>query len=161
MDEEALVEVEKKITLSPLYKCTKRTALGSNNTETAKPNLANPRLGAARECDPLGEDCSRSHDSSACSGHSAIQRRRLRRVSICAANGLPYAQQTVGAVDLIANFVVSVSEVPLSENTSLNFHQLAIIISFSTGSAAIALSFFLIWMHALHYTKPIEQRKCV
>lgn len=61
----------------------------------------------------------------------------------------------------IANFILPVSEVPLSDHTSLNFHQLAIIVSFSTGSAAIALSLFLIWMHALHYTKPAEQKKSV
>ncbi|KAJ4389913.1 hypothetical protein N0V93_007385 [Gnomoniopsis smithogilvyi] len=54
-----------------------------------------------------------------------------------------------------------ISEIPLSDHTTLNFHQLAILISFSTGSAAIALSLGLIWMHALNYTKPAEQRNII
>lgn len=55
----------------------------------------------------------------------------------------------------------TVSEIPLWEHADVNFHQLAVLISAAAGLAACALSFFLMWMHALNYTKPAEQRKCV
>lgn len=40
----------------------------------------------------------------------------------------------------------------------LNFHDLARIISASCTLIAVLMSLYLIWMHALHYTKPREQR---
>lgn len=40
----------------------------------------------------------------------------------------------------------------------LNFHDLARVISASSTLIATALSLYLIWMHALHYTQPREQR---
>jgi hypothetical protein len=42
---------------------------------------------------------------------------------------------------------------------SLTFHQLALIIAGGSAIVAILLSFYLIWMHALHYTKPREQKQ--
>lgn len=41
----------------------------------------------------------------------------------------------------------------------LTFHQLGIIVSAATALIAIITSFYLMWMHALHYTKPYEQRQ--
>ncbi|KYK61387.1 DUF300 domain protein [Drechmeria coniospora] len=40
----------------------------------------------------------------------------------------------------------------------LNFHDLARVIAASCTLIATTLSLFLIWMHALHYTQPSEQR---
>lgn len=40
----------------------------------------------------------------------------------------------------------------------LNFHDLARIISAACTLIATVLSLYLIWMHALHYTQPREQR---
>lgn len=42
---------------------------------------------------------------------------------------------------------------------SLTFHKLALIIAGASTIVAIILSFYLIWMHALHYTKPREQKQ--
>ncbi len=53
---------------------------------------------------------------------------------------------------------------PTSEVTivgSLNFHKLAVIVAGVSTAAAILLSFYLMWMHALHYTKPSEQKQYV
>lgn len=53
---------------------------------------------------------------------------------------------------------------PTSEVTvvgNFTFHQLAIIIGGACTLIAIVLSFYLIWMHALHYTKPREQKQYV
>lgn len=41
----------------------------------------------------------------------------------------------------------------------LTFHQLALIIAAAGTLVAIVLSLYLIWMHALHYTKPREQKQ--
>ena len=41
----------------------------------------------------------------------------------------------------------------------LNFHNLARIIGASCTLIAVVLSLYLIWMHALNYTKPREQRQ--
>ncbi|OAA57037.1 DUF300 domain containing protein [Niveomyces insectorum RCEF 264] len=43
----------------------------------------------------------------------------------------------------------------------LTFHDLALIISGASTLIAIALSLYLIWMHALHYTKPNEQKHVI
>ncbi|KAF3767465.1 DUF300-domain-containing protein, partial [Cryphonectria parasitica EP155] len=43
----------------------------------------------------------------------------------------------------------------------LTFHQLAILISAAAGLGSFMLSFFLIYMHAAHYTKPAEQRNII
>ncbi|KND92235.1 Transmembrane protein [Tolypocladium ophioglossoides CBS 100239] len=40
----------------------------------------------------------------------------------------------------------------------LNFHDLARIIAAACTLIAVVMSLFLIWMHALHYTQPREQR---
>lgn len=61
----------------------------------------------------------------------------------------------------MADLIMAVSEIPLWKGGNVNFHQLAILTSASAGLAACILSFFLMWMHALHYTKPAEQRQCV
>lgn len=52
-----------------------------------------------------------------------------------------------------------VSEVPIVGD--LNFHQLGIIIAAACTLIAVLLSFYLIFMHALHYTKPYEQRHII
>lgn len=44
---------------------------------------------------------------------------------------------------------------------SLTFHNFAILIAAACSFIAILVSFYLIWMHALHYTKPYEQRQQV
>ncbi|KAJ2903762.1 hypothetical protein MKZ38_009414 [Zalerion maritima] len=44
---------------------------------------------------------------------------------------------------------------------SLTFHELALIIGGACTIIAILLSFYLMWMHALNYTKPREQRQYV
>ncbi|PNY23637.1 Transmembrane protein [Tolypocladium capitatum] len=41
---------------------------------------------------------------------------------------------------------------------SLNFHDLARIIAAACTLLAVVISLYLIWMHALHYTQPREQR---
>ncbi|KAL1872026.1 hypothetical protein VTK73DRAFT_1694 [Phialemonium thermophilum] len=48
------------------------------------------------------------------------------------------------------------SEIPIAG--SLTFHQLALIIAAGSTLVAIAMSLYLIMMHATHYTKPAEQR---
>jgi len=44
---------------------------------------------------------------------------------------------------------------------SLTFHQLGLIIAAACSLFAILTSFYLIFMHATHYTKPYEQRQYV
>ncbi|CAD6445948.1 507491ea-c415-4eb3-ac13-811aa8d7f337 [Sclerotinia trifoliorum] len=51
------------------------------------------------------------------------------------------------------------SEVVLVGN--LTFHELGIFVSSATALIAILLSLYLMWMHALHYTKPYEQRHII
>ncbi|KAJ9136489.1 DUF300-domain-containing protein [Pleurostoma richardsiae] len=51
------------------------------------------------------------------------------------------------------------SETPIAG--SLTFHQLALIIAGASTLVAIVLSFYLIWMHALNYTKPREQKHII
>lgn len=41
----------------------------------------------------------------------------------------------------------------------LRFHDLAVIIAAGTALIAILLSFYLIMMHATHYTMPFEQKQ--
>jgi Organic solute transporter Ostalpha len=53
--------------------------------------------------------------------------------------------------------ILVTSETPIAG--SLTFHDLGLIISGGCSVIAICLSLFLIWMHALHYTKPYEQRQ--
>lgn len=55
--------------------------------------------------------------------------------------------------------VVGKSEEVLVGN--LTFHDLGIVISAATALIAILLSLYLMWMHAMHYTKPYEQRQYV
>ncbi|CAK7272798.1 hypothetical protein SEPCBS57363_005328 [Sporothrix epigloea] len=43
----------------------------------------------------------------------------------------------------------------------LTFHDLLLIIGGASTIVAIFMSFYLIWMHALHYTKPNEQRHII
>ncbi|KAB5577764.1 putative DUF300 domain protein [Coniochaeta sp. 2T2.1] len=53
---------------------------------------------------------------------------------------------------------------PTSEKAiagSLTFHQLALIISAGSTLVAIVMSFYLIMMHATHYTKPREQKHII
>ncbi len=40
----------------------------------------------------------------------------------------------------------------------LTFHELARIIGAACTLIAVLLSLYLAWMHAMHYTKPREQR---
>jgi hypothetical protein len=44
---------------------------------------------------------------------------------------------------------------------SLNFHKLGLIIAGGCSVVAIVISFYSIFMHASHYTKPREQRQYV
>lgn len=55
--------------------------------------------------------------------------------------------------------VVGASEVPIVG--SITFHNLGLIISAACTLVAILLSFYLMWMHALHYTNPVQQRQYV
>ena len=50
-------------------------------------------------------------------------------------------------------------ELPIAGN--LNFHELGLIICGGCSILAIVISAYSIWMHALNYTKPREQRQCV
>ncbi|ERT02555.1 uncharacterized protein SPSK_00464 [Sporothrix schenckii 1099-18] len=43
----------------------------------------------------------------------------------------------------------------------LTFHDLALIIAGASTLIAVCMSLYLIWMHALHYTKPNEQRHII
>lgn len=54
---------------------------------------------------------------------------------------------------------VVTGELPIAG--SLNFHELGLIISGACTILAIVISAYSIWMHALNYTKPREQRQCV
>lgn len=49
-----------------------------------------------------------------------------------------------------------VSEIPMAG--PFTFHELALIVSAATALLAMFTSFYLIWMHALNYTKPEEQK---
>ena len=60
-------------------------------------------------------------------------------------------------VENILTCVVGASEIPIAG--SLTFHNLAIIIAAACTFIAIILSFWLISMHAMHYTNPYEQRQ--
>lgn len=51
------------------------------------------------------------------------------------------------------------SEVPIAGN--MTFHQLGLIIAGACSIFAIVISFYLIFMHAIHYTKPNEQRHII
>ena len=42
---------------------------------------------------------------------------------------------------------------------TMTFHTIGLIVAAACAFIAILLSFYLIWMHALHYTKPYEQRQ--
>ncbi|KAI9642371.1 hypothetical protein NHQ30_009175 [Ciborinia camelliae] len=44
---------------------------------------------------------------------------------------------------------------------NLTFHELGIILSAAAALIAIILSLYLMWMHAMHYTKPYEQRHII
>ncbi|KAL3426898.1 duf300 domain-containing protein [Phlyctema vagabunda] len=44
---------------------------------------------------------------------------------------------------------------------NMTFHSLAIIIAAAAALTAILVSFYLIWMHATHYTRPYEQRHII
>ncbi|TEY38452.1 hypothetical protein BOTCAL_0491g00020 [Botryotinia calthae] len=44
---------------------------------------------------------------------------------------------------------------------NLTFHDLGIVISAATALIAILFSLYLMWMHAMHYTKPYEQRHII
>lgn len=51
------------------------------------------------------------------------------------------------------------AEIPLVG--TMTFHTLGMIIAAAGALIAILLSLYLIWMHAIHYTKPYEQRQYV
>jgi hypothetical protein len=55
-----------------------------------------------------------------------------------------------------ANLATTVSEIPIAG--PYTFHDLALMISATTALLAMFISFYLIWMHALNYTKPDEQK---
>jgi hypothetical protein len=57
------------------------------------------------------------------------------------------------------DFLVGTSEEVLVGG--LTFHQLGTIIAAGSTLVACLLSFFLIFMHAINYTKPYEQRQYV
>lgn len=54
---------------------------------------------------------------------------------------------------------VVTGELPIAGN--LNFHKLGLMICGGCTIVAILISGYSIWMHALNYTKPREQRQCV
>lgn len=54
---------------------------------------------------------------------------------------------------------IGASEVPLIGN--ITFHNLGLIIAAACSLIAILLSFYLMWMHALHYTNPNQQRHII
>lgn len=49
-----------------------------------------------------------------------------------------------------------VSEIPMAG--PFTFHELALMVSAATALLSMFISFYLIWMHALNYTKPDEQK---
>ncbi|KAH6715890.1 organic solute transporter Ostalpha-domain-containing protein [Leptodontidium sp. 2 PMI_412] len=51
------------------------------------------------------------------------------------------------------------SEIPMVG--TMTFHTIGLIVAAACAFIAILLSFYLIWMHALHYTKPYEQRHII
>ncbi|KUI55202.1 hypothetical protein VP1G_02525 [Cytospora mali] len=51
---------------------------------------------------------------------------------------------------------MNISEIPIAG--PFTFHDLALMISATTALLAMFTSFYLIWMHALNYTKPEEQK---
>ncbi|TVY12827.1 Transmembrane protein, partial [Lachnellula arida] len=57
------------------------------------------------------------------------------------------------------DMLIGSSEVQIAG--SLTFHGLGLIIAAATALIAVLLSFYLIWMHATHYTKPYEQRHII
>lgn len=56
---------------------------------------------------------------------------------------------------------MKIKETPFFENSSLTFHRLVLIISAAFGLIAIAVSLFLMVMHATHYSRPKEQRHII
>lgn len=52
--------------------------------------------------------------------------------------------------------LLSVSEIPMAG--PFTFHELALMVSAATALLSMFISFYLIWMHALNYTKPEEQK---
>ena len=55
--------------------------------------------------------------------------------------------------------LVGDSEIPLVGDWT--FHSLGLVIAPACSLIAILVSFYLIFMHATHYTKPYEQRQYV
>ncbi|KAI3401340.1 hypothetical protein diail_11423 [Diaporthe ilicicola] len=51
---------------------------------------------------------------------------------------------------------MQISEIPMAG--PFTFHELALMISAATALVSMFVSFYLIWMHALNYTKPDEQK---
>jgi predicted membrane chloride channel (bestrophin family) len=54
---------------------------------------------------------------------------------------------------------IAVDEDPLWKN--LTFHHLGLLISAAFGLLALAIAFFLILRHAMHYLRPWEQKQWV
>lgn len=52
--------------------------------------------------------------------------------------------------------LLPVSEIPMAG--PFTFHELALMVSAATALLSMFISFYLIWMHALNYTKPEEQK---
>ncbi|KKY34207.1 putative duf300 domain [Diaporthe ampelina] len=51
---------------------------------------------------------------------------------------------------------MEISEIPMAG--PFTFHELALMVSAATALLSMFISFYLIWMHALNYTKPDEQK---
>ncbi|KAL2281529.1 hypothetical protein FJTKL_11459 [Diaporthe vaccinii] len=51
---------------------------------------------------------------------------------------------------------MEISEIPMAG--PFTFHELALMVSAATALLSMFISFYLIWMHALNYTKPEEQK---
>jgi hypothetical protein len=58
---------------------------------------------------------------------------------------------------IISYFPVGTSEIPIVGR--FTFHDLALTIAGGTTIIAILLSVYLMFMHAVHYTRPREQKQ--
>src|SRR5258705_8902224 len=76
--------------------------------------------------------------------------RRWTTCGVCSPSTQLRGQDTDGVT-------VGASEVPVVG--TMTFHNLGLIIAAGCTLIAILLSFYLMWMHALHYTNPSQQRQ--
>lgn len=54
-----------------------------------------------------------------------------------------------------------ISETPMFGTENFTFHRLILVISAVCGLIAVVVSLFLMFMHAIHYSRPTEQRHII